>query len=174
MRAGPDLLLPPLPKRVATDPRAAALAEHLRRSAQPLWREAALAVPQVPWSAPLVRALRRARSAGRLVRGLEAAARALDAEARGLRIAERARGAARRPRVSRLLVLADDGAERFYRHVETLVRRHADRVLAVRAEVDAEGLGALFGPGRSARLVLVERKESVAEILLAIAEGAEG
>ena len=74
-------------------------------------------------------------------------------------------------RISRLLVLADDGAERFYRRVEALLRRHGPRLMAVRLGIDAEGLGEmLFGPGRAARLLLIEHKTAVGAILLALAD----
>ena len=74
-------------------------------------------------------------------------------------------------RVSRLLLLADDGAERFYRHVETLLRRHGPRVLAVRLDLDAHALGELlFGPGRLVRLLMIVHKEAVSAILLTMPE----
>jgi hypothetical protein len=68
------------------------------------------------------------------------------------------------------LVLADDGVERFYRHVETLLRRHGPRVLAVRLDVDAGALGELvLGPGHLIRLLMIEHKEAVCAVLLAMA-----
>jgi len=74
-------------------------------------------------------------------------------------------------RVSRLLVMADDGAERFYRQVERLLLRHGPRVLAVRLEVDADTLGEMvFGPGRRARLLLLAHKEAVSGVLLSMAD----
>jgi hypothetical protein len=137
---------------------------------RPLWREGEIRVPHAPLAAPLEAALRRAQRAGELVRGLEGAAQALADEEKGLRLAERAGDAPHRARVSRLLLLADDGAERFYRQAESLLRRHAPRLVAVRLETDAATLGALlFGPGRPARAVLLERKEAVAAALLALA-----
>jgi hypothetical protein len=43
-------------------------------------------------------------------------------------------------------------------------------VLAVRVAIDAETLGALlFGPGRRARLLMLEHKDAVAAVLLAMA-----
>ena len=118
----------------------------------------------------LATALRSAYSASRVVRGMEGAEKTLAAEERGLRIADQQSGATRGARVSRLLILASDGAERFYRQVESLLRRHGPRVLAVRVAVDAEALGALlFGPGRRARLLMLEHKEAVAAVLLAMA-----
>jgi hypothetical protein len=52
--------------------------------------------------------------------------------------------------------LANDGADRFYRQVETLLHRHGARVLAIRLTLDEGGLGErLFGTGQVCRLVLL-------------------
>jgi hypothetical protein len=160
-----------LPRQIEGDPRAARVRDALSASARPLWARGTLAVATAPLDAALAAALARAHEGGRLRRGLEAIAQQLDAEAKGMADADRASGAARGARVSRLLLVSDDGAERFYRHVETLLRRHADRVLGVRLEAGAAELGALlFGPSALARVVLVEHKDAVAAVLLALAE----
>jgi hypothetical protein len=66
-------------------------------------------------------------------------------------MADRQIGVPRGVRVSRLLLLANVGAERFYRQIEALLRRHGPRVLALRLEIDENGLGELlFGPRRVA------------------------
>jgi hypothetical protein len=105
-------------------------------------------------------------------RGLEAARALLDAEARGLAQVDRESDVARGARLSRLIFASDDGAERFYRHVETLLVRHADRALGVRLDAHAADLGRLlFGPDAIARLVLLDHKDAVAAALLAIAAG---
>ena len=109
--------------------------------------------------------------AGRIVRGLEGAKQTLKGEERGLRMADRKSGAERGVRVSRLLVLSNDGSDGFYRRVETLLQRHAGRVMAIRVDADAMTLGTpLFGKKKAARLVMVEHKEAVAEVLLALAD----
>ncbi len=162
---------PRLPKLVEADPRAAALLRGLDRHAKPLWCDSELRVASVRLDAELSAVLQSARSGGHVVRGLEAAEATLAAEERGLAIADRRAAGPRGARVSRLVLLADDGAERFYRHVDALLRRHRGRILAVRLDVAADGLGALlFGPGRVARLLLLERKDAVAGALLAIAD----
>jgi hypothetical protein len=159
-----------LPKAVEADPRAARLLRDLAAHAAPLWSGGEVRVAEARLDDALAAALRSAHAASRIVRGLESAETTLDAEERGLRSADRASGVARGARVSRLLLVTNDGAERFYRQVETLLRRHRDRVVAVRLAIDAESLGALlFGPGRRARLVLVEHKDAVAALLLALA-----
>ena len=162
---------PRLPKAVEADPRAAQLARALATRGEPLWSRSAIRIPVARLDDARAAVLRSAHSASRVVRGLEAAEQALAAEERGLRSADRQSGVARGVRVSRLLLVSNDGAERFYRQVEALLRRHGPRVLAVRVAVDAESLGALlFGPERRARLLLLEHKDAVAAALLALAD----
>ena len=130
-----------------------------------------IGIPVAAMTPELAEALRSVYSAGQVVRSLENAERKLAAEERGLRMADQQAGVARGVRVSRLLLLADDGAERFYRQMETLLRRHGPRVLAVVLEIDEHGLGELlFGLGQVARLLMLEHKQAVGSVLLAMAD----
>lgn len=167
-----DAMTPPrLPKLVEADPRASAVARVLAADTAPLWTNSAVRVASVRCTPALTTALQQAAKAGQLVRGLEGALRTLDTEARGQQLAHEKSGAPRGVRISRLLVLANDGAERFYRDAEALLRRHGERVLAVRVALDAAGLGALlFGADAPARAALVEHKDAVAAVLFALAE----
>ena len=167
MTRSPELRLP---RSLAAEPLAAQLPEEIRRRGEPLWEGAALSVATASFAGELRATIEAARSAGRLVRGLASAGKALDAEARGQALADQKSGDARGVRVSRLLLLSNDGAERFYRQVESLLREHGERALAFRLDVDAETLGsALFGDGAMARLLLLEHKSSVADAILAVA-----
>lgn len=159
-----------LPKRVESDPRAPQLLHNLTTHNRPLWRDGEINIPTVTLTVALAEALQKAHASGQAVRGLESAERRLAAEERGLQMADRQAGAPRGVRVSRLLLLSNDGAERFYRNVETMLHRHGPRVLTVRLETDAGRLGELlFGPGRIARLVMLEHKQAVSDVLLAMA-----
>jgi hypothetical protein len=170
-----DLRALRLPKLVEADPRGQELHRVLTAHARPLWAEGKIQVPMVASSATLAEALRTSHRAGQLVRGLEGAERRLAAEDRGLGLVDRQSGVLRGARVSRLLVLADDGAERFYRQVEKLLRQQGPRVLALRLDVNAETLGQmLFGPGRRAVLLLLDHKEAVSAVLLALVESPLG
>jgi hypothetical protein len=164
-----------LPKSVESDPRAPQLLHNLTTHTRLLWQESEIRIPVASMTAELAEALRNAHSAGQVVRSLENAERVLAAEERGLRMADRQSGEPRGVRVSRLLLLANDGAERFYRKVDALLHRHGPRVLAVRLEIDEQGLGELlFGPHRVARLLMLEHKQAVGSILLAMAGQWEG
>jgi len=159
-----------LPRKVEEEPATAQLASELAARSQPLWAGGELRVPRAEITPGLEAALKSAYSAGRIIRGLECAQRALSAEERGLKHVDRKTGVERGSRVSRLLVLADDGSERFYRTVESLLRRHSPRVLALRLPSDECELGRLiFGHDQVARLLMVEHKDAVSAILLALA-----
>ena len=66
-------------------------------------------------------------------------------------------------------MLAGDGSERFYRSVEWMLRRHSPRVLGLRVPADESTLGALlFGRNQVARVLMVEHKDAVSAVLLAL------
>ena len=159
-----------LPRKVEDEPGASQLASELAARSEPLWAGGDLRVARAEIAPGLEAALKSAFSAGRIVRGLEGAQRALSVEQQGLEHVDRKTGVERGRRVSRLLILADDGSERFYREVESLLRRHAPRVLALRLPVDECALGQLlFGRDQVARLLMVEHKDAVSAVLLALA-----
>jgi len=170
---------PRLPRSLEDGPEAAPLRAGLQARAEPLWAGGEGTATPAGFAGELRAAVVAAFEAGRGVRGLESAARALAGEARGQALADRRSGAPRGGRVSRLLLLSDDGAERFLRGVDSLLREHEPRVLALRLDTDAAGLGAaLFGEGAIARALLIVHKEAVAAVLRALArqweEGAQG
>jgi len=107
-----------------------------------------------------------ARRARRLERGLEGAETRLAAEEAGLKKTAAARPASDGVRISRLLVVSGDGSERFYRQVESLRARFANRLEVLLLDCDDEALGAAaFGPGRRARALLIHHKEAVVRFL---------
>ena len=158
-----------LPRTVESDPRGQDLLPILVKLAQPIRDGSEVSVPVAGYD-KVESALQSVHRSARLVRGLDSAKRTLAAEERGLQMADESSGVKRGGRVSRLLLLSNDGSDGFYRKVETMVMRHAPRVLAIRLEVDADTLGAsLFGEGHTTRLVLIQHKEAVAEVLFAFA-----
>ncbi|MCH2170268.1 hypothetical protein MK489_05760 [Myxococcota bacterium] len=160
-----------LPKRVEGDPEARDLLNELIHRSRPLWEHADLRVPETDGFGRLEEVLEKAHAAGHVIRGLEGAERVLAAEAEGLKKVDEKTGVGRGGRVSRLLVLTQDGAERFYRRVESTLKRHAPRVLALRLEMDEYSLGKkIFGADQRVRLLLVDHKDAVSEVLLALAD----
>lgn len=161
---------PPFPREIEGEPEAAALRTRLVSLARPLWREGTIEAPVVALDRPLETALGVAGLTGTLVLGLEAATAALDREEHGLAAADARANATRPARISRLLLLADDGAERFYRAAESTVRRHAARVLACRIAVPSDALGlVVLGRPAGVKAILVQHKQAVAAVLRALA-----
>ena len=162
-------IIPHLPRPIEEDPRGEQVLQLLTTHTRPLWPGSGIAVASVQLTAYLSAALKSVHQAGQVVRGLELAENRLAREQRGMSISDRKTGQQRGGRISRLLLLANDGAERFYRNVEDLLRRHDPRVLAVLLECDSVTLGELlFGSGSLARLLLLEHKEAVSHVLLSM------
>jgi hypothetical protein len=159
--------VPRLPRIVEGDLRHDAVRALLLESAAALWPGAAVEVPRVAPSEALRAALTAAGAAGHIERGLETIASTLAGEARGLHAA----GLGDAARASRLLLVSDDGSERFYRQVAGILREHGARLLVLRLRCDAAALGAmLFGAGATAKAACVSRKAAVAAVLLALAD----
>jgi Ala-tRNA(Pro) deacylase len=168
-----NIITPPLrlPRMVESDPRGRQLLHILTTQTRPLWQGSELKIFVTALNHKLTSVLLNAVSAGQVVRSLDNAERTLDDEDKGLRLVDRRSDMPRGMRISRLLLLADDGAERFYRQVERLLSRHGHRVLAVRLDVDAYKLGELlFGPDILVRLLMLDHKEAVCEALLSISD----
>jgi hypothetical protein len=158
-----------LPRLVEADRRAdgviAALAD-----TKLLWAGGEMRAPVADLTEPLRRALKSAHSAGRVIRGLESAEKKLDAELRGMDDADRRSGATRGQRISRLLLVSADGAERMYRRLETLLRRNPGRLLVLQVRCGSDELGSLlYGPKGTAKLLMLDHKDAVADALLALA-----
>lgn len=159
-----------LPKQVEQDPRHEAVRRALSADTRLLWPGGKRTVAHLALTPALRQALAEAR--GQLEQGFEGAERVLEAEAKGLVALRQKTGEAQGSRVSRLLLLAADGSERFYRHAESLLARHEERLLVAVVDAPGEGLGeAALGPGRLARAVLVGERDAVSRVLLSLAGG---
>lgn len=123
-----------------------------------------------PLTPALATALFESRRARRLVRGLEEIEKALDAQAQGLRAAPARASAGSPDRISRLLVVSEDGSDRFFREISKLIREHGAMLETYVCACDEQALGAaVFGEGSRARALLVDHKEAVVQVLRAIA-----
>lgn len=126
-------------------------------------------VPVAAWNPELAKVLGDAEREGHLVRGLELVEKTLEREARGLSLVDARSGTERGSRVSRLVLLSQDGTERFYRQAERLISTQGPRLLALRLEADSSQLAAMVPQASGVvRALLVEHKDSVARVLLAL------
>lgn len=158
-----------LPKVIEAGPHAPALHAALRERARPLWTGGALLVPTADWSPAIASALQSAQGQGSLVRGLELIEKTLEREARGLKLADARSATSRGSRVSRLVLLASDGTERFYRQAEGLLTRAGPRVLAIRLDADSARFASVVSEASGVvRALMLEHKELVASLLLSM------
>jgi hypothetical protein len=158
-----------LPKSLEGEAKGTALHAAMRERAWKLWDGGMLDVPTASWGPKLEAALREAVRDGQLVRGLELIEKTLEGEARGLSLVDARTATERGARVSRLLLLSQDGSERFYRQAERIVSAQGERVLVVRIEVDSDQLAAVVPDASGVvRALLVQHKDSVARVLMAL------
>jgi len=155
-----------LPRQLEADGSAGQILALLNRRTEKLWAGGEQLAPVLPLNAALADALRAAKNYAHVRRGLESITAKLAEEQRGLAKSGARRPVEDAPRVSRLLLCSNDGAERFYRRVEWLWREHGPRLLIVRIEVEEAALGTLlFGEGALAKLIMLDHKDAVAEVL---------
>jgi hypothetical protein len=156
-----------LPREIEADPRGEAIRARLAAASRlPFGETTPTPVPVLPLAPALATALQQARSCGRLVLGLEGAAEALATEHRGLAALAKRTGSAQGARVSRLLLVSEDGSARFYREVARLADDHEPRVLVLMIACDAVALGrATLGRDASVKVVLARHKEAVVAVL---------
>ena len=138
-----------------------------------LWAGGDLEIPCVTLNASLEETLRRARLRRQIRLGFEAIDEKLGQEKRGIAQVRAHQVAPYGERISRLLFFSRDGAERLYRHGESLLLAHAPRLLGCLLDVDGMTLGRIMtGKGITIKAVMVEHKESVAEVLRAMSASA--
>jgi hypothetical protein len=161
-----------LPRALEVEGAAGEIRRALAARSLKLWPGGVLEAPVVGMSEPLERALREAQLRGRLRCGFESVREKLAGERKGIEHLRERQSAPQGDRVSRLILFSNDGAERFYRHVEQLIEENAPRLLGCLLEIDCCELGRLI-TGRESRvkLVMAEHKDAVSAILRAIAEG---
>ncbi|MEI6609219.1 MAG: hypothetical protein WCO53_05675 [Deltaproteobacteria bacterium] len=159
-----------LPRQLETDDLADTIRQMLISCATKLMPDGKLDVPVIQWSDPLKMALQKARLQGRIRLGLEAITEKLASEKYGIKNAHQSSGAVYGDRISRLLLFSNDGADRFYRHIEQLLEQNAPRLLGCKLNVDAGVLGELFlGKDKKIKIIMAEHKDVVSGVLRAIA-----
>lgn len=157
------------PRQLEADETAEAVRRVLAARAVRLWPGGTLEVGRVTVDDPLKKALRAARLQGRIRFGFEAVAERLESERKGITNVRERGDVPYGDRISRLLLFSNDGAERFYRHIETLLQANAPRLLGCLLDIDGRALGNLIAGGeRPIKLVMAEHKEAVSSILRAM------
>jgi hypothetical protein len=157
------------PRQLEADYDPASIRRVLMSRTARLWSGGDCDVPRVTLGDSLKKVLQAAATKGHVRYGFEAVSAKLATEHTGIALVRGRSSTPHGERISRLILLSNDGAERLYRHVEQLVRSHAPRLLACLLDVDSSVLGALVtGKDKRVKLVMAEHKDAVSDILRAI------
>ena len=163
-----------LPRQLELDNSDETIRQILIKCAEKLITGGKFDVPVINWNDPLKMALQKARLQGLIRLGLEAITEKLASEKYGIKNAHQSSGAAYGDRISRLLLFSNDGADRFYRHIEQLLEQNAPRLLGCKLNVDAGVLGELFlGKDKKIKIIMAEHKDVVSAVLRSIIAGNE-
>ena len=161
-----------LPKGIMAHPNASEIEARFRVSPRLLFPKGRLEVPQWSFDEVLKRALQGAYVGKHLIQGLEAIEEHLDAELKGLRALQSQSGQDQKHRLSRLLILSNDGSERFYHSAESLLLRHADRTLGCMVNATAVELGQSFTKkANPTKALLIDERKALEAFLAVLLQG---
>jgi len=103
--------------------------------------------------------------------GIENIEKILEQQKRGLDALNEKQGSQPARRMSRLLLVANDGSERLFRACESLLTKHGDRLLMIRFDVPSARMGEkIFGPDRGIKVLLVSDRDAVESVLFALVD----
>jgi hypothetical protein len=163
------------PRQLEADGSAEGIRGELMARTSRLWPEGEIDVPVITLSEPMKIALKKARLRSRIRFGFEPILQKLAGEKKGISAVREQTDAPYGDRISRLLLFSNDGAERFYRHIEQILQEHAPRLLGCLLDIDGAALGELFtGKGSVIKIVMAEHKDVVSDVLRALVSGHGG
>jgi hypothetical protein len=168
-----DRVLPvlKLPRKVEEDPRCEKISEVLKSNLSPLWQNSPYKIAELPLDPRVELALTYAFRSKKLEVGIENVEKILEQQKRGLDALNQKQGTQPALRVSRLLLVANDGSERLFRACESLLTQHGDRLLMIRFDVPSARMGKkIFGPDRGIKVLLVNERDAVESVLLALVD----
>ena len=160
-----------LPRKVEEDSRFPAITDLLAQTRKPLWEKSAIPVSELPWTPAVERVLSIAVRARKVEIGLETVERVLGIQKRGLDAVHAKQASVPANRVSRVLLVSNDGSERFYRACESLLGKHGERLLLLRFGIPAGRMGEkIIGPGKEIKVVLLADREHVENLLFSLVD----
>ena len=159
------------PRQLEADGSAEKIREVLAARQTRLGADGRMIVPVLNVSKALVDAIKRARMQRRVRFGFDDIFDKLVAEKKGIDELLQKTKSPQQDRISRLLLFSNDGVERLYRHIEQTLIEHHLRILGCQLDIDSNKLGQLL-TGRSAaiKVILVEHKDAVSDVLRALLE----
>ncbi len=159
-----------LPKNLKDHPRLEEIAQRFTDAMDPLWPGGKILVARWAFDSSMRDALRLPFEKSHMVQGLELISDHLAREQKGLKAALAKHAKPPSPRMSRLLIVAQDGSERFYRDAESLIAKHADRLSACIVAVDSLELGRHIGAKGPVKALMINDKNTLGFFLAKVAE----
>ena len=139
----------------------AAIIEFLSSHETPLYTDCEMTISQIALTPKLRSHIFYAKSTGNLLIGFENIEQVLEKELYGLE-----RMGQVSDRISRLLIVTNDGSDRFYRQLTFTEKNHGGRTLMIRLDIDSKEFGQVLGlKGKNVKSALVTHKDSVCNIL---------
>jgi len=133
----------------------------LKKESIKICSESTIDIPVLKFNPDLRKNIFTAKYLGELIIGLRAVEKTLESELHGLRKVNN-----QSDRVSRLLIVTNDGSPRFYRQLEFLYKKHGGRLMICRLDVDSFLMGNILGfEDRQVKAILLNRKQSVVNVL---------
>ena len=150
-----------LPKQLEKEGVASGVRAALKEERIELYKASNIYIPVLKLTRKLRTNIFHAKSLGELVIGYAAIAKALANELRGLQKID-----SLSDRVSRLLLVTNDGSPRFYREFAFLQKRQGPRILICRLDVDSVLMADILGlKDQVVKAVLLNKKKSVVNVL---------
>jgi hypothetical protein len=150
-----------LPKQLEKEKVESDVRAVLEKESTELCSDSNIYIPVLKLNPELRKQIFSAKFLGELIIGYWAVEKALENELHGLQNVNN-----QSDRVSRLLIVTNDGSPRFYRQLEFLHKKQGGRVLICRLDVDSLLMGNILElKDKQVKAVLLNRKESVVNVL---------
>jgi len=156
-----------LPKQLKKERLEAHIRAVLEKESIQLCSDSELYIPVLKINPELRRHLFYAKSLSELLIGYEEIEVFLTKELHGLQKSHN-----QSDRISRLLLISNDGSSRFYRQFEFLRKKQGERVLICRLDLDSSMMGNILGlKNKQVKAILLNRKNSVINVLKSLIQG---
>ena len=150
-----------LPKQLAKEHVESDVREALERESIELCAGSEISIPILELTPELRQQIFYAKALGEVTIGYESIEKRLLHELRGLQKVDN-----QSERVSRLLIVTNDGSPRFYRELEFLHKKQGGRVMICRLDAGSVIMGGILGLKETpVKAVLLNRKTSVVNVL---------
>ena len=160
-----------LPKNIVNHPNVIEIENLFKRNLRLLHANGRLQVPVWPFDTKSQKALSLVYGFKHLTQGLESIGAELDKELKGLKNLQKQPGQSQNQRLSRLIILSNDGSDRFYHQAETLLVKHSDRLMACIVDATADQLGEAFTKkSNPTKALLIDDRKALEAFLAALAE----